>query len=167
MVLIIALVIILLLITYLLLVPIIFFINTRKHQYYLQIVGLAKVYVESDEEQWVKLKLKLLFFNFTFYPLKTLMSKKAKTLKVKTKKKTSRKRMDYKTFLRIIRSFNVEKFYLNIDTGNCIYNAKLYPLFAFLNYKMGGFHINFRENNQLVLVIKNRPLRIIRAFINI
>jgi len=167
MVIIIVLVIILLLITYLLLVPIIFFINTRKHHYYLQIVGLAKVFVESDEEQWMKLKLKLLFLNFTFYPLKTIGSKKAKTLKAKPKKKKSRKRMDYETFLRIIRSFNVEKFYLNIDTGNCIYNAKLYPLFAFLNYKMGGFHINFRGNNQLVLVIKNRPIRIIRAFINI
>jgi len=167
MVLTIALVIILLLITYLLLVPVICFINTRTHQYYLQIVGLAKAYIESDEEQWIRLKLKVLFFTFTFYPLKAIGSEKEKTSKAKPKKKKSRKRIDYQTFLRIIRSFNVEKFYLNIDTGNCIYNAKLYPLFAFLNYKMGDFYINFRGNNQLHLVVKNRPIRIIRAFINI
>jgi len=167
MVLTIALIIISLLLTYLLLVPIKGFINTQTNQYYLQIVGLAKASVESDEKQWIRMRLNVLFFRFTFYPIKTMVSKKEMSSKDKPKKKKTRRRMDYKTFIRIIKSFTVEKFYLNIDTGNCIYNASLYPLFAILNYRMGGFHINFLGNNQLHLVVKNRPIRIIRAFINI
>ena len=163
----IALVTLLLLIIYLLFVPIIFCINTATHQYYLQIIGLAKASIESDEEQWIKIKMKVLFFKFSFYPLKIIGSKKEKISKVKPNKKKSHKRMSIKTFIKIIKSFNVEKFYLNIDTGNCIYNASLYPMFAFLNYKLGGFHINFHGNNQLKLVVKNRPIRIIKAFINI
>jgi len=157
----------LLLITYLLLVPIIFCINTTTQQYYLQIIGLAKASIESDEEQWIKLKMKVLFFKFYLYPLKIIGPNKENTSKAKPKKKKTHKRMVFKTCIKIIKSFKVEKFYLDIDTGNCIYNANLYPLFAFLNYKTGGFHINFRGNNQLNLVVKNRPIRIIRAFINI
>jgi hypothetical protein len=167
MVLTIALIIFLMVIISLLLVPIKFYVNTTTQQYYLQIMGLAKVSIEADEIQWIRLKLKVLFFSFFFYPLKAIGSRKEKIKKVNPKKKKSRNRMNYKTFIRIMKSFNVEKFYLNIDTGNCIYNANLYPLFALLNYRMEGFRINFRGNNQLQLVVKNRPIRIIKAFINL
>ena len=95
------------------------------HQYYLQIVGLAKAYIESDEKQWIRLKLKVLFFTFTFYPLKAIGSEKEKTSKAKPKKKKSRKRIDYQTFLRIIRSFNVEKFYFRITSYNVCYTKLL------------------------------------------
>lgn len=57
-------------------------------------------------------------------------------------------------------------FYLNIDTGDCISNAKLYPLFAFFNYKGGNFNINFEGKNRLALHIQNRPIKIIKTFFN-
>ena len=166
MVLSIVLIIFLMLITYLLFVPIKFYVNTTTQQYYLQILGLVKVSIEADETQLIRLNLKVLFFRFFFYPLKAIGSSKEEIKKANPKKKKSRNRMDYKTFIRIIKSFNVEKFYLNIDTGNCIYNANLYPLFALLNYRKECFRINFHGNNQLQLVVKNRPIRIIKAFIN-
>ena len=54
-----------------------------------------------------------------------------------------------------------------MDTGNCILNAKLYPLFALLNYYTGNFYINFQGRNQLVLLVKNRPIDIIKSLINL
>ncbi len=74
--------------------------------------------------------------------------------------------MGFRTGLRLLKSFRIKQFLLNVDTGNCISNAKLYPVFAFLNYRVGGFNINFQGRNQLVLHIQNRPIHIIRSFIN-
>lgn len=93
------------------------------------------------------------------------MSARSKQTK-KTKKKRS-KDINFKTLLRVLKSFKVRQFQIDIDTGNCISNAKLYPVFAFLNYYKGGFNINFENRNKVLLSIENRPIRIIKSFINI
>ena len=64
----------------------------------------------------------------------------------------------------ILKTFKVKKILVNIDTGDCILNAKLYPVFAFLNYNFGSFKINFTGRNQMVLCIQNRPFNIIKTF---
>lgn len=56
---------------------------------------------------------------------------------------------------------------MNIDTGDCIANSKLYPVFSFLSYQFGGFHVNYKGQNTLVLAVENRPIRIIKSFFNI
>ncbi len=53
-----------------------------------------------------------------------------------------------------------------MDTGDVVKNAKLYPAFAFLNYHVGGFNINFQGRNQLAVRLQNRPIDIIKLFIN-
>lgn len=144
--------------------PIVLFIDTATNQYYLQFWGLAKASIQSDEEELIRIRLKVFFLNFSFYPLRKSGSKKTrKTKEVQVKKKG--KRMSFRTGLRLLKTFKVKRLLLNIDTGNCITNAKLYPVFAFLNYKTGGFNINFQGRNQLVLHIQNRPIHIIRSFI--
>ena len=75
--------------------------------------------------------------------------------------------MDIKKVRRMLRTFKVKEFLLDFDSGNCITNAKLYPVFVYLNYQIGGFHINFQGRNQLVLQLHNRPIHIIKSFINI
>jgi hypothetical protein len=55
---------------------------------------------------------------------------------------------------------------LDVDTGNCIQNAKLYPAFAFLNHHVGTFHINFEGRVNMVLHMQSRPINIIKSFIN-
>ena len=67
---------------------------------------------------------------------------------------------------RILKSFRVTKMFVDLDTSNCITNAKLYPLFALLNYKYGGFNINFDGRTQLLLYLENRPIRILTSIIN-
>ncbi|TYP98990.1 hypothetical protein C7447_102308 [Tenacibaculum adriaticum] len=155
------------LVLYLLFVPIALFIDTTTNQYFVEIQGLVKVSLESHKEEILRIKLKVFFFTFYFNPLKSKHFKKEKvTIKIKPKKK--RKSANISNFFKLLRSFKVKQFWLNIDTGNYVLNAQLYPLVAFLNYyKEGCLNINFQDKNELVLEVENRPIRIIKSFINI
>ncbi len=155
-------------ILYLLFIPIILNIDTRTNLYYLNIKGLAKASLERHDTELLRINLRALFRNFYFFPLKSKAKKSTKKSglqKFTSKKRNNRKRV--KTLWRLMRSFRVNKMFIDIDTGDCIYNAKLYPVFAFLNYRYGGFHVNFENRNQLVLQIQNRAIDIIKSFINL
>ncbi|MGB5363024.1 MAG: hypothetical protein WBN17_06950 [Aureibaculum sp.] len=159
------LIILLLLILYLLWMPVILFIDTDSHQYYLQLKGLAKASIEGHKEEVLRIHLKIVFFHFYFYPLKEIGKPKKKEIEKKNKLKRT-KRIGIRQGLSLLRSFEVKHLLIDIDTGDCIKNAHLYPYFAFLNYKIGTFKINFEGRNRMALCIQNRPINIMRSFIN-
>ena len=68
-----------------------------------------------------------------------------------------------KTF-RIINTFRVTKWHLAVDTGDHTHNARLYPL-NFLPGNFNHLHVNFRNESYLLLKIRNRPWKIINAFL--
>lgn len=159
------LILILLLMLSLLLIPIVLFIDTATNQYYLQLPGLARASVESHAEEFIRVKLKLFFLNFYFYPLKNNGSNKTKKTENKIVKK-GEKNIDFGKGLRVLKSIRVKRLLVEIDTGDCILNSKLYPIFAFLNYKKGKFNINFEGKNRLALHLYSRPIYIIKSFFN-
>jgi hypothetical protein len=152
---------------YLLWMPIVLCIDTVKNEYYVQFKGLAKAKIEAHKEEMLILKLKIFFLHFQFYPLQKNKSATKKKKIEKHKSKSQKSKINLRTAFRILKSFKVKRFLLNMDTGDCIYNAKIYPLFVFLNYRIGGFNINFDGRNQLTIYLQNTPLRIIRSIINI
>ena len=154
-----------LLILGLLLVPIEIYIDTTSNQYFLQLKGLVRASLEGDTEEVIRIRLRAFFRDFYFYPLKKIGAAKPK----KSKKRSVKKRtqgIPVKKIRRVLNSFKVKELFVDIDTDDYISNAKLYPVFAFLNYYRGGFNINFEGRNQVVLFIQNRPLHIIKSFIN-
>ena len=156
----------LLLLVALLLVPIIICIDTTSNQYYLQLQGLIKAHLENHDAEIFRIRINVLFMKFYIYPLK----KKSINKQKKDDERHLTKHKDYMSFSRffkILRTFKIKQLFINMDTGNCILNAKLYPLFALLNYTAGNFHINFQGRNQFVLLVKNRPIDIIKSFINL
>lgn len=158
----------LLLLFYLSMIPIVLFIDTKTNQYYLQVKGLVKASIESHEEELIRIRLKLFFFSFYFYPLRNIgLGKNKKTLKSSDNKMKIGKGIDLKKGLLMLKSFKVKKFLFDIDTGDCIMNAKLYPLFALLNYHVGGFMINFEGRNRVELHIYSRPIYLIKSFMNL
>ncbi|EAR01342.1 hypothetical protein [Maribacter sp. HTCC2170] len=165
MVLFIILVVLCLVIVYLLFVKLVFFIDTANNEYYIQLKGLAKAYIEPDKEELVRVHIKALFMNFYIYPFDYVgkSGKKKISKKHAVKKKKS---FESKKIVRLLQTFKVNKFLIDIDTGNCITNAKLYPMFSALNHHIGHFRINFYGNNQLVLHMQNRPINIIKTIIN-
>ena len=143
--------------------PINLWIDTDKNQYFIQLKGVAKASLEPMKEEVFRVKLTILFFDFYLYPLKYKFQNNAEKKVKRTVKKTS---IEFKKILRILNSFKIKKMLLNIDTGDWTLNAKLYPLFYFSNYGKGNFRINFQGRNQLVLHIQNRPIDIIKSYIN-
>lgn len=147
-----------------LLVPIDFYINTDSDQYYLRLRGLATISMEHDQEEILKLKLKTFFFHHYFYPFRKRFPKKQK--KIRNREKTKGNGISVKKILALLKSFKVKKFVLDIDTGDCLTNAKLFPLFAFLNHYVAHFNVNFEERNFLLIHLHNRPINLIKSFIN-
>lgn len=150
----------------LLLVPITICLDTISNLYYIKLQGLFKANLEQHETELFRIKLKILFIKYYIYPLKKgIVNKPNKEKKVAVKKYN--KRSLFFRLFRVLRTFKTKYFYMNIDTGNCIANAKLYPIVALLNYKGGNYNVNFQGQNQLVLILKNRPINIIKSIINL
>ena len=151
------------LLVYLLTLPINIVLDSINHEFFVSLGVLARAEVLKDEDYLLRIDLRTPFMRFKYYPLKRRVPKKKK-------KKTSQKRkMEWskvRSMFRVIRSFEVKKFSLNVDTGNCITNAKLYPAFAFLDFWVGNYQVNFAGQNSLQLHLHNRPYRIIKSFIN-
>ena len=152
------------LLVYLLFLPIDIVINTSGNQYYARIGVLGRASIEGDENYLLRIKLKTMFLRFYYYPLKKRAKKKNKNKEVSKKYKF--KWAHLSTAMRVIKSFEVKRFGLYMDTGNCITNARLYPLFSLFNYRGGNFNINFVGENRLDLHMQNRPIRILKSFIN-
>lgn len=158
---------------YLLFVPLVLYVNTDNNAYYVKVRGLAKASIEGDKQYFIRIRLDTLFSHFYFYPLR---KKKSKKKAEKTKEKLPKKRtfhLDQAKWIkytnigrRLLRSFHLKRLEVDVDTGDCIQNARLYPVFAFLNHYVGNFRVNFQDRNRLLLHVQNRPIYIIKAFIN-
>ncbi len=159
----IVIVLFLVLVIYLLFAPIILCIDTFSNQYYIKLKGFATVSLEQHEKEILRLKFKILFFKFYVYPLKKTGSPKTKTI-AKTTKKKRKTRIGFSKGLRLLKTFKIKRLAMDIDTGDYVTNAKLYPLFTFLNYKYGNFTINYEGRTQLVLHMQNRPIDIIKNY---
>ena len=152
-------------IVYLLFVQLVLYIDTGTNEYHVRVKGLMKANIIPHKEELIQIRIRTLFMNFYFYPINKIgtSTKPSVTKKLGNKKK---RQLGFRKGLRILRTFEVKRFYIDIDTGNCITNAKLYPLFALLNQKSGNFRINFEGKNQLILHLQNRPIHILKSFIN-
>ena len=159
------LVLFLLLIVYLLVAPIVIYLDTTANTFYLKLTHFVKISLESDKVAVLKIKMELFFFKFYYYPFRIEPKKKSKKATKISDHKTKRS-VGLKKGYKILKTFKVKKLLVNIDTGDCLLNAKLYPVFVVLNYNFGSFKINFAGRNQMVLYLQNSPFNIIKTFIN-
>ena len=161
--------VILLLLLAFLFMPLNLVLDTRTHEYSVQAAGLAKMRIEGDEKAIIRLRLQALFRSFYFYPLdwidrpKRIQEKREK----KKKKKKQTTNLSPRTTLRVLKSFKVKRFWVHLDTGDCIANAKIYPAFALLNFLGANVGVNFHGRNELVLHLQNKPIWLLRSFINL
>ena len=66
---------------------------------------------------------------------------------------------------KILRSFEVKAFRLNLDTNNFVTNSYLYPLFYVLNHPLRQLNINYNGDSELLLIVENRLYKILFAFL--
>lgn len=152
--------------TYLLLMPLELCIDSYRERYFLRLGVLARIGVEKDPVELLRLHLKVLFLNFYWRP--TDMRSWGRPKKKKKPKDNGRKKkgMSLRQAGNLVRSFRVRSFRLELDTGNPVLNAKLYPLIYLLGPRAGDVGINFMGRNHISLQIVNRPIYILNALFN-
>ena len=64
----------------------------------------------------------------------------------------------------VLKTIHVTEWQLAIDSGSYILNAKLYPL-NYLPHTAQHIHVNFTDENYLMVKIRNRPWKILYAFL--
>ncbi|MBT8271261.1 MAG: hypothetical protein KJO25_04370 [Bacteroidia bacterium] len=165
MVLVIILALVLILLAYILLAPVDLYIDTISKEYFIRQRGILKAQALWDDDKIIKLNMQLFFFSFNVFPLDKMKrgkkKKKSKSSKELVKARTGQSRK----VLKVIKTFRIKRFFIDIDTGDYVQNAKLYPVFTFLDYRYGGFRINFLGRTDLVLHIQNTPFRVIKSII--
>ncbi|MCB2219710.1 MAG: hypothetical protein KQI35_04880 [Bacteroidetes bacterium] len=153
---------------WLLLAPLYLYIHTGNSRYEAGMTGLLKVKLVSGAYSLPELLVRVLFFHFRL-PLIQLGSKKGKPVKTKKKKKKSikgmrfnlsRGRMFLKIVWKVVTSFKLKKFFLNIDTGNVVTNAYLFPVFSVLGGKKYELSVNYVSKNELIIHYENNLLTI-------
>ncbi|WP_422858504.1 hypothetical protein ACOKFD_14150 [Flagellimonas sp. S174] len=141
-------------------------INTFNNQYQITFKGLAKMWLEADKDSILKIGLKVFFFTRYFSPFDKRKKQVQKTRKGVKKKENKKKGWSLGQIIALLRTFRLKRFRLDIDTGDYITNAKLYPVFALINFYGLPCQINFRDTNGLILQIQNRPIHLLKSFIN-
>ena len=151
---------------YVLLMPLELVIDSYTGRYYLRLGFLARLSLEKDPLELLRLHLRVLSLNFYWRPSEIrAWGRQKKQSKVETKGE-KKSRMTLTQVRRILSSFRVKTLSLEIDTGNPVLNARLMPLSYMFGRRIGDIGINFRNRNFILLHVVNRPINILKVFIN-
>jgi len=151
-----------LLILWLLISPLLIEIDTRVPRAEMRWQSIGHATASYDGEWW--LSFRVLFYHKTI----RFTEIQAKPHKKKNRQKKSEKTVPVNRMLKkiatVLKTIHVTEWQLAIDSGNYILNAKLYPL-NYLPHTAEHIHVNFTDENYLVLKARNRPWKILYAFL--
>lgn len=148
---------------WLLMAPIVLKIDTQEELCYLKWKGIAgvRLLVLADE---IVLKIQVFFWKKNIYPLshspKTLTAKQAH----KPKKKKKRQ-LPWRKGKKLLQSFTIQTFQLDLDTDDFVQNSYLLPIFYFLSNERRRLRINYSGQTVLKLVVQNRLYHLLKAWL--
>lgn len=153
-----------LILCWLLFTPVELQVDTRVPIVSLQWVSIGKATAIYENDKWM-LKFRVLFFNKQ-WELERLIFEKGKKRKTATRIAKQRKpgMKKLRKFLAAVKSFQVIKCQVAIDTDDGLKNAWLYPL-NFLPQTRKYCRINFDDENYLVLRIRNTLWKVAYVFL--
>lgn len=146
---------------WLLFTPIIICIDTHANAYYFKMKGVCKISLNTGKTPIV-MDIETPIRKISFTPFEKKKSGK-KTRRKTTKRKSSQ--AIFKFIVGLIKSFELIKMNLNLDTDDYIRNAQLIPVFLFLNGKNRTFSINFDGNTNFQMTLKNRLIKMLKPAI--
>lgn len=145
--------------------PIQITLNSQKKIYQIHWYGIARARLLLLSKDFL-IRVNVFFWEKDFSLLRPKKEKK-KTTQKKTKKKRkfqSRKKT-LKKIIRILKSFKIKIFKIDLDTGDYIQNSYLYPVFYFLKNKKIDLSINYRGDVNIHLKIENRLYKILLSLL--
>lgn len=167
------LILFLMVLSWLLFAPVRLYINTSEAAYQLTYGPVLGVYLvpQGFITDW-RIRFKVLFFKFSFRigdMGQKRMEKKKRKKEIKKDRKTQKKRSPRKLFQmmrRILKTFEIQVCRLEIDTGDVMWNAYLFPVSALLNRRKNiDINVNYDSRNSLEFLLENRAYRLAWAFI--
>lgn len=150
---------------YLLFAPFYLEINSNNNLYAVRFHHLAsaRIIVINDS---LKIDLRIIGWKKQIDLLNQLFKRKPRETTPKQHKKSKSKLPRLGLIKSILKSFKVNKCYLDIDTGNMQLNGMLYPGFYWISKYTGNpIGINFQNQTEIIIEIQNNCARVIRAFI--
>ena len=159
----------LLLIGWLLLAPLELYINSDRNQYIFRYLGLLKAELLGDKQELVICRLSVLGWPYDLYPLRRLGKRKpADELRQKSKKRKRRFgwKPSWDQIKALFKAITLKELRIDLDTGNWVTNAKIYPVFWWMNKIKGEWQVNFEHHNAIRLHLRTQPYRLIKAMFN-
>ena len=144
-----------------LLAPLSLRIDTYLNEYYIRWRGIGKVEVLFIQDN-VILHLRIGPYQKDFYALHLIEKVDGKKAPKKTRapaKKQGRK-ISFPRMRRILKSFTIKEFQMEIDTDNYVWNAWLFPLFYAIKPLRYSVSVNFQGRNEIRLFLENQVWKI-------
>lgn len=138
--------------------------DTYRNEYYLRFGGIGKaelIPLPGD----ILIRLRVAFWKKDFYPLHPSKPAEKDKPKAKKEKKPGKKRtLPASRIINVLKSFHIKHFRLEIDTGDYIRNAYLWPAVYSIRPLRRHVSINYNGRNECRLLIQNRIGRIAWAW---
>lgn len=155
---------------WLLLAPLYLYIHTGESRYEAGMRSLFKGRFVEGDYGLPEIRVSILFYSFNV-PIIRFGSEKKKAGKSK-KKKSKKSRFNLKTLRLILKivwkvmnSFKLKQFRLNVDTGNVVTNAYLFPVFALFGGSKYQLSVNYASKNEFIIHYENNLLTILSHII--
>lgn len=159
---------------YLLWVPIVLEINTNSGWYGLRVGRQFSLRIVLDEITDPQMEWRYAWWSKRWSILRRLAqrpadsSKRADQKKPDQSQKQSRKKrpaLSFSSFRALLATFRCQRFYLDIDTGDVVRNAWLYPVGTFCQARGWPVAINFEGRQTLIFQLENRLARLLWAWL--
>lgn len=146
--------------------PLVIRVNTQQNLYQLS-WGLARVqFIPTDDGGYF-------LFQYTFwkwkFPVLKLLAKASSSKKTEAKAKVVHKKgtgfFSFRRLRRVITTFKLRFFYLDVDTDDFVYNAYWYPVFRVFSTPTRKLSINFAGRNRCAFEVQNRVYDVLIALI--
>jgi hypothetical protein len=150
---------------WILLSPLEFKIDTRVPVIMVQwkSIGNATLFYE-DEEWWLKVRILFISKKWNLVQMIFADRKKNKKVALSPGKKSGREHMPVLKFFKILKTFQIVQWGIAFSAHDNTENAYWYWL-NFFPFTRQHVHVNFTDENYLVLVIRNKVWRMAYAFI--
>ena len=154
-------------VSWLLVAPLQLQIDTQANHYQLvwKSIGYGKLVMYPEK---LGLKLKIFFWNLEWqlFPARRKKQRNPKSEPPTSRDKKKRRRPSV-PIRAMLRTFEVKRLRLHIDTDDFIINSYLYPVFYFLNRNREerDLRINYHGEALFQLIVENRLYRLLFAFV--
>lgn len=149
--------IILIFLLWLLFIPFLLSVNTFTDRYKIGLPGIAVFSLYKTNEKW---NLKSKFLNIPVN-IKNIMKKgkhkeSHNEIKERNTSRNTPKMLQLKwikkALMKLFKSIRIKRIYAEIDTGDVITNAALYPTIALLGIDQQNIYINYENKNNIDLI---------------